>query len=530
MKVQTNLTGEMRQLKPDQLYHKMIEEIEDYAIILLDKEGIIQNWNKGAEKIKQYTETEVVGRSFQMFYMPQDRAAGIPHMLLKQAAVEGRAVHEGWRVRKDGTKFWGYIILTALHDAKGGIIGYTKITRDLTEKKLAEDKLKNTAEALQRLNKELVKSEERYQKMIAEVQDYAIILLDEDGNILNWNAGAEKIKGYKADEIIGLNFRLFYLPQDQANRLPEKLIETAIRENRALHEGWRVRKDGTMFWGSIVITALHDDNGDVIGFSKVTRDLTERKQTEEQLQEYLRTLEMQNQELEQFAYIASHDLQEPLRKIRTFADIIQQNMDDRAVAIRYLEKLDNSAQRMSELIASILNYSRLSLESQEPVDLNGIIQQVKTDLELAIAETSADIQVDNLPMVNGNVMQLVQLFTNLINNSIKFCITQPVLTIACKIVHQKDIDSNASILAGGSSYAISVTDNGIGFDQQYSEQIFSVFQRLHSKQVYAGTGIGLAVCKRIMEYHNGFIKAHGNEGSGATFIVYFPMHQELIRA
>jgi PAS domain S-box-containing protein len=526
MNVHPNSTGAIRQLKPDQLYHKMIEEIEDYAIILLDKEGIIQNWNKGAEKIKQYTESEAIGRSFQMFYMPQDRAAGIPHMLLKQAAIEGRAVHEGWRVRKDGTKFWGYIILTALHDTEGNIIGYTKITRDLTEKKIAEDRLKDTAEALRRVNKELVKSEERYQKMIAEVQDYAIILLDEGGKILNWNAGAEKIKGYKADEIIGLNFRLFYLPQDQANKLPEKLIETAIRENRALHEGWRVRKDGTMFWGSIVITALHDDNGDVIGFSKVTRDLTERKQTEEQLQEYLRTLEMQNEELAQFAYAASHDLQEPLRKIRTFSDIIQRNMDDSAAAIRYLEKLDKSAQRMSELIASILNYSRLSEESHEPVDLNDIIRQVKTDLELAIVETSADIQVDELPIVTGNTMQLVQLFSNLINNAIKFCRAKPAITIACTVVHQNDINSGTLTLMAESYYAISVIDNGIGFDQQYSEQIFSVFQRLHSKQDYTGTGIGLAICKRIMEYHNGFILAKGEEGIGSTFTVYFPINQE----
>ncbi|HUQ65683.1 MAG TPA: PAS domain S-box protein, partial [Flavitalea sp.] len=180
----------------DDLYHRMIDEVEDYAIILLDTNGIIRNWNKGAQKIKQYTESEVVGKHFSIFYLPEDIEAGLPDKLLNRAIEKGKAIHEGWRLRKDQTKFWGSITLTAIHDADGKVFGISKVTRDLTDKKFADDNLKKFAEELQRSNDAFRFSEERYYKMIAEVQDYAIILLDRDGNIQNWNAGAEKIKGY----------------------------------------------------------------------------------------------------------------------------------------------------------------------------------------------------------------------------------------------------------------------------------------------------------------------------------------------
>ena len=184
----------------------------------------------------------------------------------------------------------------------------TDSARLLAEARQAEEQLRSFAWELEQRNETLRKSEERYHKMIAEIEDYAIILLDTNGNIQNWNTGAEKIKGYKAEEIIGKNFRIFYLPQDRDNKLPEKLLERVIREGKSAYEGWRVRKDGSTFWGSIVVTALHDDNGEVIGLSKVTRDLTEKKKAEDKMREYLAELENRNSELEQFAYIASHDL------------------------------------------------------------------------------------------------------------------------------------------------------------------------------------------------------------------------------
>jgi PAS domain S-box-containing protein len=492
------------------IYRKMIEEGEDYAIVLLDPGGIIRKWNKGAQKIKQYTAEEITGKSFKIFYLPEDLANRIPEKMLEEAATKGRVVREGWRVRKDGTRFWGSIVITALHGDSGEIVGFSKVTRDLTERKMAEDNLRE--------------SEERYHRMIAEVQDYAIILLNEHGEIQNWNAGAEKIKGYTAEEAVGMNFRVFYQLEDQRSGLPERLIDNAVRTGRAAHEGWRVKKDGTRFWGSIVITALHDDTGKVVGFSKVTRDLTDRKMSEDRQQRYLLELEAQNRELERFAYIASHDLQEPLRKIRTFIDLLSDDKVDEQARRRYFDKIVASASRMSDLIKAILNYSRLGRESHEAtlVDLDQVLMEVISDYEIAIHEKGAAISNDPLSSVRGNKLQISQVFTNLIGNALKFSVSRPEIRISSSLVKGKDIVDWPATLPESRYREIVFTDNGIGFDQKYSQQIFSLFQRLHGKQDYPGTGIGLALCKRIMENHGGFISAFSNHGGGAAFRIYFP--------
>ncbi len=502
----------------------MINEVQDYAIILLDNDGIIQNWNKGAEKIKQYSEAEAVGMDFRMFYLPSDQEARLPERLLEEAINNGHAAHEGWRLRKDKTRFWGSITLTAIHDDQGGVTGFTKVTRDLTERKAAEDQLRVFSEQLKKSNDDLRNNEQRYHKMIAEVEDYAIILLDEKGNIINWNSGARKIKGYTAEEIIGQNFRIFYLPEDKAIKLPEKLIEKAIANGKAVHEGWRVRKDGSRFWGSIVITALHSGNGSIIGFSKVTRDLTERKQSEERINIYLEDLESKNRELEQFAYVASHDLQEPLRKIQIFAEILEKSNLNDGHTKKYVEKIINSANRMSELIRSVLNYSRLgSSEGHQLVDVDpgAILEAVLEDFELTIKEKNATITSEPLPTIKAIPLQVNQLFTNLIGNALKFSDKQPLIKISTRVV-DKPPDEVGFLPQENKYLEFIFSDNGIGFEPQYQEQIFSLFQRLHAKHEYAGTGIGLALCKRIMENHDGFITGEGQPGKGATFKLYFP--------
>lgn len=507
------------------IYYKMVEEVEDYAIILLDVEGRIQNWNKGAEKIKQYAEAEAVGKSFRMFYLPEDREQHLPEKMLEQANAFGRAVHEGWRLRKDGAKFWGSITLTALHDNDGETIAYSKVTRDLTERKAAEDGLKDYTAALEKRNEELRKSEERYHRMIAEVQDYAIILLNENGDIQNWNAGAQKIKGYSGDEIIGKNFKIFYLAEDQHSGLPEKLIAEAVRNGKATHEGWRVKRDGGRFWGSIVITALHNDEGVTIGFSKVTRDLTERKLAEERQQKYLFELEAQNRELERFAYVASHDLQEPLRKIRTFIDVIGCNLHDEKLISRMFAKINLSAGRMSELIKAILNYSRLEKDDKREadIDLNKLLKNVIEDFEVKIQEKGATISSEELPSIRGNELQIGQVFSNLIGNALKFSNKKPEIKIYSKVVHTDKVIDWPTSLVKGNYLEIVFADNGIGFEQQYAKQIFLLFERLHGKQEFSGTGIGLALCKRIMENHGGFISVSSAPGNGTKFHIYLPV-------
>ena len=382
----------------EERYHKMVAEVEDYAIILLDENGIIQNWNLGAQKIKGYHSAEIIGKSFETFYSSSDRKNGLPVRLLETARKHGRAVHEGWRIKKDGSSFWGSIVITALHGKEDQIIGFSKVTRDLTERKMAEDDLK--------------RSEERYHKMIAEVQDYAIILLDANGIIQNWNVGAEKIKGYSADEIVGKSFETFYSIEDQKKGLPQKLLNTARESGKAMHEGWRVRKDRTKFWGAIVITALHSADGQIIGFSKVTRDLTQQKLANDKLKAYTRELEAKNSELEQFAYVASHDLQEPLRKIQTFTGLLQERFHDEKFVRLYLEKLDFSAKRLSDLVKSLLEYSKASRElsgkahSHSDVNLNEVVSEVEQDFELAIPEKNARIILGTLPVIKGNKTQI----------------------------------------------------------------------------------------------------------------------------
>ncbi|MEP7372069.1 MAG: PAS domain S-box protein [Chitinophagaceae bacterium] len=506
------------------LYHKMIDEVEDYAIIFLDKEGIVQSWNKGVEKIKGYSESDVVGKHFRLFYLPEDRVTRLPEKLLQEATDEGKAIHEGWRLRKDGTNFWGSITLTALHAENGAVIGYSKVTRDLTDRKILDDQAKVYTEELRLSNEALRKSEEKYHQMIEEVQDYAIILLNEQGDIQNWNKGAEKIKGYSAVEIIGKNFRSFYLPADQENALPEQLIANAIEHGKATHEGLRVRKDGSTFWGSIVITALHGEGGAIIGFSKVTRDLTEKKQAEIKMEEYLRELEIQNRELEQFAYVASHDLQEPLRKIRTFTDLIERNLSNAELVKKYFEKINSSAKRMSEQITSILDYSRLSLTDEfREVDLNIVLSDICIDFELLIQEKKAVIESKLLPTIKCIPLQVNQLFANLIGNALKFSNKEPLIKVSSAICSPDEMKKITAHSKNSFYLQILFSDNGLGFEPQYEKQIFSLFQRLHGKDEFAGTGIGLTLCKRIMENHHGFIRASGKPGKGADFYVYFPL-------
>lgn len=381
---------------------------------------------------------------------------------------------------------------------------------------------------------QLVISDETYQRMIAEIEDYAILMMDTNGKILNWNRGAEKIKGYSAEEIIGKNFRVFYGEKDRKDLLPDRLIEEAAKNNRAQHEGWRVRKDGSKFWGSVVITALHDDDGNVIGFSKVTRDLTERKRAEEAVLRNAQALEIKNrelaamnQELASFAYVSSHDLQEPLRKIQTFATRIaeteEKTLSDKAKD--YFSRMQSAASRMQKLIEDLLAYSRTNTTEKkfEPTNLNEVINEVKIDLKETIDSKKAKIVIpEPLPTVNAIRFQITQLFTNIFSNALKFSKpdVSPEITITTELVEGHTFGQVAK--ADKIFHKISVSDNGIGFEPEHKYKIFEVFQRLHGRSEYSGTGIGLAICKKIVDNHEGAISAESELDKGATFNIYLP--------
>jgi PAS domain S-box-containing protein len=516
----------------EERYHKMVSEVGDYVIILLDKNGKILDWNKGAEKIKGYKAEEIVGKNFRMFYTREDKDANLPEQLLRKAVENGSVTHEGWRIRKNGTRFWGNVAITALHEDNGEIFGFSKVTRDLTDKKIAEDRLNNFAEELKFKNQALQQSEERYHKMIAEVQDYAIILLDEEGIIQNWNAGAEFIKGYKHNEIVGRSFETFYMESDRKAGFPKKLLNEAAQKGKVVHEGWRVRKDGTKFWGNVVITALHNEKNEIIGFSKVTRDLTAKKQADDLLQSSAieldrknKSLERLNEEVTSFAYVASHDLKEPLRKIRTFTSRILDTNDPEKIKA-FAKKIESSATRMQKLMEDLLSYSQLSGESPvfTSVDLNELITTVLNDLEISILEKKVTFEIGDLPTVNGVDFQLYQLFFNLISNAIKFSRpdVSPKVTIKSNAVHGKDIP--LGLVNDLKEYnLVTIIDNGIGFESEDAKKIFEVFQRLHPRTEFTGTGIGLAIVKRVMENLGGIIIAKGEPSVGATFDLYFPI-------
>ncbi|MBK0403462.1 PAS domain S-box protein [Adhaeribacter sp. BT258] len=479
-------------------FQKMVAEVEDYAILLLDQDGYIESWNKGAEKIKGYNAGEIIGKHFSNFYTPEDRVADLPGKLLAEAAAKGSVHHEGWRLKKDGGKFWGSVTITAIHDENELVIGFSKVTRDLTEKKLAEENLR--------------RSEDRYHKMIAEIQDYAILLMDVNGKIENWNKGAEKIKGYKASEIVGRHFSTFYTPDDQATQKPQRLLEKAIKNGRAQDEGWRVRKNGSHFWANVTITTLHNDDGEITGFSKVTRDLTELKKAQATLLNMQR-IEARNDELEQLTYITSHDLQEPLRNISSFIDVFRedysQKLDDTGTEM--LQFIKAATARMSDLINGLLDYGRLGRNSEATeINTQQVVQEICADLNTLIRETGAEIVTQPLPVIVGFRTELRLLLQNLISNAIKFRKpdVKPQVRISAELVQDK--------------WKFAIKDNGIGIESQYLDRIFLIFQRLHTRSQYEGSGIGLAHCKRIAALHHGDLWVTSEPGVGSTF--YFTIN------
>jgi PAS domain S-box-containing protein len=452
------------------------------------------------------------------------------------AVLAGRKIPDGQQFyieRPDGTMLEVWPCPTAIYGADGVMLGAVDMPINLSEIKTKEKKIEVSGNMLTDLNAApenriregtatLADSEQRYHKMIDEVQEYAILLLDLDGNIMNWNKGAQKIKGYSEKEIVGKNFSLFYLPEDRESNLPGSLIHEAHTKGKAKHEGWRLRKDGSSFWGNIVITALHGDDGSVIGFSKVTRDLTERKLAEDRLMATAASLELRNKQLEEYAYVASHDLQEPLRKIQTFAQMLKASLSDPESAKQKIDKIISSAQRMSQLIMDLLKYSQV-LHSEDlfvPIDLNEVLKNVAQDFDLLIEQRNAAIKVSRLPQIKGIPVQIHQLFSNLLSNALKFSNEMPLIEVTAQMATYEDICEFIGTDDARNFYWLAFTDNGMGFDQKFADQAFKMFQRL--TETKTGTGIGLSLCKRIVENHGGFMTVSSMVGKGTTFRILLP--------
>jgi PAS domain S-box-containing protein len=393
-----------------------------------------------------------------------------------------------------------------------GVVGTALVqASDLLQNRARE--LDRSLKTLERESAERRRSEESLRLLIDGARDYAIVLLDPEGRVTSWNEGARRLKGWEAEEILGRHFSVFYPEERMAEGHPERELACAAAEGRYEEESYRQRKDGSRFMANVIITAIHDANGELRGFSKITRDITERREAEERLQATLAELKRSNEELEQFAYVASHDLQEPLRMVSSYTQLLAERygeqLDDKAR--KFIDYAVDGAVRMQRLINDLLTYSRVSRRNSaiDTVEAETALNEALRNLGSSIEESRAVVSYGHLPTVRADATQLCQLFQNLIGNAIKFrSAALPQISISAQ-----SLDS---------TWCFSVRDNGIGIDPQYAEKVFVIFQRLHTRQEYPGTGIGLAICRRIVERHGGRLWFDSEPGGGTAFHFTLP--------
>jgi PAS domain S-box-containing protein len=489
----------------DDRFRLLVEGVRDYAIFMLDPQGRVLTWNAGAQHLKQYTAEEIVGRSFSIFYPEDARIRGFPERELEVATREGRFEDQGWRLRKDGSRFWANVVITALRDETGGLRGFGKVTRDLTEQRAVEDRLRE--------------SEARLRLLVDSVRDYAILMLEPDGKVATWNVGAEKIKGWTASEIIGRHFSVFYPPEDVASGKCEGELRAAAAFGRFEDEGWRVRKDGSRFWANVVIAAIRDA-GVLLGFAKVTRDLTDRiKAEEERLR--LGKAEEAVRMRDEFLSIASHELRTPLTSLQLQSSALNRTLakgmpDEPALAklVGRGRSIERQIDRMTKLVEDLLDVSRAAFRrlrfELEPVDLSEIVRRVVTRLtdDLASAGCALKLEIEDGLVGNWDASRLDQVVTNLLSNAIKYG-------------HGKPIDVRA--WREDRHARLEVRDYGIGIALEDQPRIFERFARAAPSSNYGGLGLGLWIVHLILEGLHGSITVESRPSHGATFRVTLPL-------
>lgn len=498
----------------------------DDAIISKTLDGIITSWNTSAERIFGYTSQEMIGTPI-IRIIPNDRLDEEPKILERLKNGERIDHFETKRITKDGRLLDISLSISPVKNSKGVIIGASKIARDITAQKIAEQRIRESEEKVR-------VSEERL-SLAVEIAEMGMWDLDLTTGLTTTSPEHRKILGYsKSVQWSNALFMQMIHPADR-NRV-ELAFQNALKTGKITYEARIIRNENTERWIRVNGTTIYNKKHQPVRLLGTVLDITDQKKVKEELENMVlaRTselltsnsaLEKSNHELEQFAYIASHDLQEPLRKIQTFADMVKEHLGNKEMAEKYFNKINISAKRMSNLINDVLNYSRLSKtgEQFEKTDLNKILKDVLSDYELLIEQKKAVITNSNLPAIQGIPLQLHQLFGNLISNSLKFAEVNPQIAITAQTLSAKEVQKYPHLSEDRAYVQLTFKDNGIGFEQQHADQIFIIFQRLNNQRTYSGTGIGLALCKKIVDHHDGIITAKSEPEQGATFTVILPV-------
>jgi PAS domain S-box-containing protein len=493
----------------------LVQSVIDYAIYLLSIDGRVLTWNSGAERLKGYRAEEIIGRPFSLFYAPEDRDLGIPQKGLEIAARTGRFETEGWRVRKDGTRFWALVVIDAVHNEAGEVLGFAKVTRDLTERQFAQQSL--------------VESEGRYRQLIEAVTDYAIFQLDANGFVSTWNPGAERIKGYRPDEIIGRHFSCFYTAEDRKAGVPDKVLDTAKREGRYEAEAWRVRKDGSRLFASVVIDPIRSGEGEITGFAKVTRDITEKHEVQTALKEAQEQL-AGSQKMEAVGQLSggiAHDFNNLMMIVLGNLETIKRNTSDLTNIQPNLERnLNNAirgAQRAASLTSRLLAFSRRQPLDPKPLDVNKFLSGSAEFLQRSLGEL-VDVEVVGAAGLWQIEVDANQLETALVNVAINSRDAMPnggKLTIEAANTYldaaycQKNPE-----LSLGQFVVICITDTGEGMDRDVLSHAFEPF--FTTKEVGHGTGLGLSQVYGFVKQSGGHVKIYSEVSQGTTVKLYFP--------
>lgn len=487
-------------------FRLLVDAVIDYAICMLDPHGIVTSWNSGAERIKGYRASEILGRHFSIFYEPADRDAGLPELALKTAQTQGRLEAEGWRVRKDGTRFWAFVIIQTIHDDRGRLVGFAKITRDLSERKAAEEELR--------------RNEELFRRLVEGVTDYAIYMLDPSGIVSNWNAGAQRIKGY-GPEIVGQHFSIFYTPEDRARNEPARSLGIAEREGRFEAEAWRVRRDGTRFWANVVIDAIRDPDGRLMGFAKITRDITERRETELALERTREAL-LQAQKLEAIGKLTggvAHDFNNLLTVVIGSLELLRRYLPagDPRIA-RLLDNAMQGAQRGATLTQRMLAFARRQELNLQPVDLIELTRGMRDLLQRSMGpqiaiETRFPLTLDN---VQADANQLETALLNLAVNAGDAMPQGGTLTISAR---NENVPADPSLPAGRYVRLI-VQDTGEGMDQATLARATEPF--FTTKGIGKGTGLGLSMVQGMTEQLGGKLVLQSRPAEGTSVELWLP--------